>query len=155
MVEGDFEASLAHARKLALGMVGAVVLYALVSWWVSRNTEWLFSWGSAFEIGVTVVAVAAPFVPALFFNRRPLESWARRSSGEPDASAALLSRTKVGLGFYEMPATLGFVLVLGGGSWFHAVSLMAVSLLALVVNFPRRDRWAEAVTEAGVPLMVS
>jgi hypothetical protein len=104
---------------------------------------------------VTVVAVAAAFVPALFFNRRPLEWWTRRWSGEPDASAALLSRTFFGIGFYQMPALLGFLLVMVGGSWFHGVSLMAVSLLAYVVNFPRRDRWAEAVTQAGVPRIVS
>jgi len=156
MVEGDFEASLAQARKVALGMMGAVVLMAPVSWIAASwmDTESFSLGGSAFTIGVTVVAVAAPFVPALFFNRRPLESWARGSSGEPDASAALLSRTFVGFGFYEIPAVLGFVLVLGGGSWVHGVSLMAVALLALAINFPRRDRWAEAVTQAGVPRIV-
>jgi hypothetical protein len=159
MVEGDFEASLAHARRLTLAVMGAVVLYAPVSWmaasWIDLDTESFYLGGSAFTIGATVVAVAAPFVPTLFFNRRPLEWWARRSSGEPDASAALLSRTFVGIGFYEIPALLGLVLVLVGGSWFHGVSLMAVSLLAYVVNFPRRDRWAEAVTQAGVPRIVS
>jgi hypothetical protein len=157
MVEGDLEARWATARKAALGMMGAIVLMAPVSWIAASwmDTESFSLGGSAFTIGVTVVALAAPFVPALFFNRRPLESWAK-GSGEPDASAALLSRTFVGFGFNEIPAVLGFVVVLGGGSWFHGVSLMAVALLALVVNFPRRDRWAEAVAQAtGVLRIVS
>ena len=156
MVEGDFEASLARARKLTLAVMGSVVLMAPMSWWIFLDThEKSFSWGSAFTIGVTVVAVAAPFVPALFFNRRPLEWWVRRSSGEPDASAALLSQAYFGFRFYQAPAALGFLLMMGGASWFHGVSLMAVALLALVINFPRRGRWAEALTQAGVPRVVS
>ena len=88
-------------------------------------------WGAA-----AVVLAALPLVRRTLLTRRPDE-------GEPTGLARLSTCAMVTNSLAEVPALLGFILVALNGLYVDFYALAALSILGLLIYFPRYDDWEE------------
>lgn len=130
------------ARVVALGMIGVLLVFALVGELLAPGDPGPATPRAALLLAGTVMAAAIPFV------RRRLRLAGAVSPPEAEQRLLVVSITTSAL--CEAVGAIGLALFAVTGQKLEFHLLLALAILLQVLYFPRRERW-EARVAGGAP----